>query len=415
MAVSPTGFHLNFQSAVFPSPVDFNGRHFRGEVDFTRAVFYEVANFGSARFAGDAHFREARFASTGAFTSATFERGAYFSRATFEGEAKFARSVYRAIGMFREMVFESNCDFESAEFQGAANFHHTVVRGRASFPRAIFRVGAGFVTSVFASRVDFTRTSFEGDVTFRSCALQEHAYFSRAEFSQRASFEDAAFGRLVSFHDAQFSRRMPNFTGAAFGGPVILEPDTAFTAWFSRTRTRDFIAEARAQGIRNLRAAIEGSSNDQGANALYEMEMRCRRREMPRSRWAERAILDLYRLGAGYGVRPVRAAVGWLAVTCAIFALLVAFGFEPAGGAAAPTAQRAPLAISRGDAAACPMSNRPYGDAAIIAVRAAIPGFDAGEECLTQGGRWTVTVGRVAAVVLLGFFALGVRAQVKRG
>ena len=78
---------------------------------------------------------------------------------------------------------------------------------------------------------------------------------------------------------------------------------------------------------RALRKAQEDGKNELGAADFYygEMEMRRRDRHTP---WAERVVVWLYWLVAGYGLRGLRALAWLVAVVVGIAALLQAIGFN---------------------------------------------------------------------------------------
>jgi hypothetical protein len=151
---------------------------------------------------------------------------------------------------------------------------------------------------------------------------------------------------------------------------------------------------------RALRKGREDSKDEPGAADFYygEMEMR-RQRTAPRSgrdesvgahptSWAERWILRLYWLVAGYGLRASRALVG-LAITIALLGAvsLDLWGFRP---------------------------DRSYGRALLFALESSISLFRAPEAKLTAGGEVIQIVLRLAGPLFFGLALLSLRARVKR-
>lgn len=141
---------------------------------------------------------------------------------------------------------------------------------------------------------------------------------------------------------------------------------------------------------RELRKGREDAKDQPGAADFYygEMELRRRDRATP---WAERLVLWLYWLVAGYGLRGLRA-LAWLAVVVVgLAAVLQAVGFN--GG------------------------DPPFRDALIYAAQSAVS-ITSGNKALTDHVSWAGEVLRIilrlAGPLLLGLALLSVRNRVKR-
>jgi hypothetical protein len=197
--------------------------------------------------------------------------------------------------------------------------------------------------------------------------------------------------------------------------------------WYPRAcRVHGLAKQERSLGpadiallYRALRKAREDSKDEPGAADFYygEMEMRRHDRSTP---WAERVVLWLYWLVAGYGLRATRA-LGCLLVLLAVATVLLAMvGFAPAPSTTALTAtitgpppQR--IQIGAGPAptmtATRPLPDR-LGTAALVAVEGAV--FRTSDQALTYRGRLIHTTLRFVGPVLLGLTLLSIRGRVKR-
>jgi hypothetical protein len=114
------------------------------------------------------------------------------------------------------------------------------------------------------------------------------------------------------------------------------------------------------------------------------MEMRRRDR---RGSWSERAIIFMYWLLSGYGLRATRAIAWFVFALAASSLLLLLFGFSDAE----------PI----------------LGDAILTAVEGAIPGVRTAA-ALTRWGRVIDLALTIAGPVLLGLAVLALRNRVKR-
>jgi hypothetical protein len=137
---------------------------------------------------------------------------------------------------------------------------------------------------------------------------------------------------------------------------------------------------------RSLRQGLEGAGDEPGAADFYYGEMEMRRFDRT-SHWTERAVVFLYWLFAGYGLRGSRALL-WLLG----FIVAGAFVFRETAGS----------------------QTRPSAGAALqAAVQAAIPGVDT-TVALNTAGTWMEIFLAVVGPILLGLGVLALRNRVKR-
>jgi hypothetical protein len=172
---------------------------------------------------------------------------------------------------------------------------------------------------------------------------------------------------------------------------------------------------------RALRKAEEDAKYEPGAADFYygEMEMRRHAHSTP---WAEKLLLWLYWLVAGYGLRASRALLTLLVVLIAATATLAALGFpastRPANApimgtiTGGSTVQRLRLDPSPAEPAPKRSFLARCGTAWWIALEAAV--FRSPDQTLTPAGRHIQTIVRFFGPVLLGLALLSVRGRVKR-
>jgi hypothetical protein len=148
----------------------------------------------------------------------------------------------------------------------------------------------------------------------------------------------------------------------------------------------DISAAQVAGAYRSLRRALENGGDEPGASDFYYGEMEMRRRDSRAAR-AERFVVFLYWILAGYGLRATRA-LGWLLVALITGSVL----FLSVG-------LRNPKA--------------PFHQGFLTAAQAAIPGVPT-TMALTAWGHWIDIALTILGPVLLGLAALALRNRIKR-
>jgi uncharacterized protein YjbI with pentapeptide repeats len=147
--------------------------------------------------------------------------------------------------------------------------------------------------------------------------------------------------------------------------------------------------EALAAMYRSLRKAQEDNKNGPGAADFYYGEMEMRRHASSTS-FGERAVLFLYWLTSGYGLRAMRALGCLLAVAALVAVAMYEFGFAD--------------------------SRAGFGATALYVVEAAVSlqARSTGTDVLTWQGEILRILMRLIGPLLLGLMLLSVRNRVKR-
>ena len=143
---------------------------------------------------------------------------------------------------------------------------------------------------------------------------------------------------------------------------------------------------------RDLRKSLEDSKDEPGAADFYYGEMEMRRLD-PESPWAERRILDAYRIVSGYGLRASRAFIS-LVVTILLFAFLF----------------NATHAFVCG-AGSC---GKPYIESVLFSTESTTSLLRAPEQSLTHVGEALAIALRLVGPLFFGLMILSLRGRVKR-
>lgn len=363
-----------FTSATFGDDAAFRGATFGDEAGFRRATFGDRAQFGDAQFGNRARFGGARFGKRAWFEHSMFGAATEFSEASFDEEARFGRASFGWRARFRKTTFGDGARFGGAKFGD-----------RASFSDARFGEGARFAGAEFGGHAGFDRAKFAGGavgtVRFTEaasfCGMRSSGHWQIAwvrvadmQTTPDVNFDDARFGAEVTL---QGEGRV-SLARLVLGGPSIvigldgelkissldqtncekltiqdldmsecllggairlsklgLDGRIAFgsTAGFQTRRKRlkgddgsgsAGLAGHRLEGhYRSLRKALEDSGDHPGASDFYYGQMLQRLR---RTRGFERALMELYRAVAGFGVRGWRPLC-WLVAVIAIGAVIL--------------------------------------------------------------------------------------------
>jgi uncharacterized protein YjbI with pentapeptide repeats len=311
----------------------------------------------------------------------TFKRWADFSGARFAEHAYFGGARFEQRARFGSVLFRRDATFEGAFFARARTLGPIVVIGRLTLDRAIFE--APLLLRVLASEVSCDRTQFfaRASLEVRSARVS----FALAEFAQPSIASGAAeeFGAYAACYLKRVKDRAAkpvvtslrranvgqltladvdlsecrfagahNLDGLRFEGGIDFEPTSG--RWRARRRTiaeeviwrkqessRDLSPDRIARTYRALRKGREDNKDQPGAADFYYGEMEMRRRAVRRKEESgdptrtsrtEQAILALYWLVSGYGLRASRAVLALMVTVLAFAAGFQAGGFDPDQG-----------------------------------------------------------------------------------
>lgn len=199
--------------------------------------------------------------------------------------------------------------------------------------------------------------------------------------------------------------------------------------WTPAPTGTEVVSPARLQVMyRQLRKAVEDAKNEPGAADFYygEMEMRCHTRASP---WAERAIIWLYWLISGYGLRALRSLAALIIVGVIVVTALTGVGLAATAPVTTPpqnlagTVTTIPGKPARINATLTgvpsqlpPPNQRWTTERTQTAVEVTLESFvfRSTDQPLTTAGTWTTIAARILGPLLLALALLAVRNRVKR-
>lgn len=380
---------VDFKRAIFKNGADFHEAHFNGVAHFEGARFEGKADFEEAEFEREAHFPKAIFQGPALFRDAVFRRYAHFPDATFENKAEFLGADLKAgfrLGptlVAGKLVLDnaslgdadmrvSTCLFscQKTRFHGPA---HLKVRwaviqleeavfdrvstlaflptwegpdeadlscledvARRPSPRSrsaerrrdaampwLFSLSRADVGNLTLADIDLSLCDFDSTLRLDEMRLATLCPFDEVP---AAPLVEAPLVRLlprwtyrITIHEERCWRvSSPKFKGWTDWTDTPSKPCTEPTSLVGE-------AERLAKIYRALRKGREDEGNAPGAGDFYygEMEMR---RHAAGSR-AEHAVIWLYWLVSGYGLRASRALLA-LCLTVLLFAALFSLGIR---------------------------------------------------------------------------------------
>jgi hypothetical protein len=362
----------------FEDTATFRGTRFNQKAAFSGAVFAALADFRNAEFPSGIDLTDTTFKLDGWFDGTAFDNHALIERGTFEGDASFTGARFRGREAdLKQVTFKGPSYFDSAEFAV-----DTLTLDSASFAQAV-------ALDVNARQLLARHARFGGPATIR--VRRAMIALDGTEFAQPSTLAKGGDNATIAGRPHLISLRGANvadlvvsnldlkscrFDGAHNLSRLRIEGVDTFArsprsykgaqrmaiaeehewrkhhphrlqskGWYAGIefpkcwpdKPRELKPHEIAGIYRDLRKAREDNKDEPGAADFYygEMEMRRYSDRTPR---AERAIVRLYWLVSGYGLRASRAVAALLA-TILIFALLFWWrGFSPA-----PTFTRALL------------------------------------------------------------------------
>jgi len=432
-----------FDKATFQGTALFRGATFQGTALFRGATFQGTAGFDKATFQGTALFRGATFQDTAGFDRATFRRDAGFRDARFEQARQLGPLLVYGVLRLDAAHFAELIQIEASTRGLSCQ--------RTRFPTGVqFRLRGA---QIVVDDADLSGPSILVGIAALSDARlakrEQRLVQAVRRLAPRAAVELSARPRLLSVQGANVAGLTVSnvdlaecrFAGAHNLDRLRLETEVNFSAAPVRLPWdwRQVIAEERAwraarserwatpqwwpawlhqpygkewPGVlpagqiaglyRALRKGREDAKDEPGAADSYYGEMEMRRHagrptdtstdnptgEASRGQ-VERAILTVYWLVSGYGLRAWRA-LAWLVAVIAGFAVV----FHLAGFA------RPPQPVS-------------YWTSLLYAFRATLSLTDS-EVQLTAWGKLLQGLLRLTGPVLLALTLLAIRARTKR-
>jgi uncharacterized protein YjbI with pentapeptide repeats len=465
----------DFSDAVFTDSVLFFRIFFRDKADFSRAKFDHYAHFFRAGFRADANFSNTKFSSA-RFSRSTFKR-ADFSYARFEGPAKFLcraqELVLAEAKVSKELTLETaastvdarnvqgsgrismrlrvaRVDLSGLVFNGSVTVHALrqplhweesgLVDPRIGEPsvRVVSLAGADIGRLVLTD-VDLTECRFAGMQRMDELFFDGWCIFARDPRGVRQILAEEGYWRAARQSHEGKRRTARQRTPAPFEERVESNveeypQETSQPHWLThQIRPRwtpaptgtEVVSPARLQVMyRQLRKAVEDVKNEPGAADFYygEMEMRRHARTSP---WGERAVVWLYWLISGYGLRALRSLAALIILGVIIFTALTGWGLAATAPAQnlAGTISAVPGKPTRISATLTgipaqlpPPSQRWTTQRASNAVEVTLESFvfrTAGQP-LTIVGTWVTIAARILGPLLLGLALLAARNRVKR-
>jgi hypothetical protein len=437
---------VRFHKTQFSKDALFAGTRFSGTARFHGTLFSDAARFHRAQFSWDAEFHGTQFCGVAWYGDAQFERtgsfrpmlamsslildGATFAQSlTLEATAsgvscvgtRFAEAATLSL-RYADVVLDGAVFakpstiafapdalkyFDADTGKEVETFHEgpvaNVKGGRSPQPRllSLRRVDVATLTlsdldlaaCLFHSAHHLDELRIEGDRPFAETPGTWLLYLGRwrmpvwRRWSRRHTLAEEHHWRSEPLSEPRPVRwpwlRRPGWHGPASQTPMWVAQRTG-------QRVQQLKPDRLAVLYRALRKAQEDSKDEPGAADFYYGEMEMRRRNLGRP-LAERAILWLYWLVSGYGLRGLRALTCLAAVIVGLAGLLQAIGFN--GG------------------------DPSFRDALIYAAQTTIS-IASGNEALAENTSWAGEVLRIvlrlAGPLLLGLALLSVRNRVKR-
>lgn len=362
-----------FERVRFEHAAYFANATFECDVILRETEFCDDAHFEFVLFREDAHFLGARFGASAWFSGAAFASVADFRNCSVVGKAELVDVTFQGMASFDQGAFGDDVNLWGATFLSGTSFAFAAVEGRLDFWKARLSGAGTFTGFDLNGGVWFEEATIERELTFFGDETQTPAvvHLLKTEFGRGARITLGCWLDLSSVVVRQpltivgegSHASMIAMVGCTLEAPLTVTDGVKFTACrFVRTtglvnlrvtgdpqwlyfQGRRVVADELIYWVNTIgstpaRRVARLSRLDEGApaptprevEAVYrqlrlapdtthaaaandfhfgEMEMR-RRGAEPFS--AERVLLLLYRLIAGYGMRAWRAITAYAVV-----------------------------------------------------------------------------------------------------
>lgn len=468
-----------FDKAQFNGGALFEKTRFSRDVSFVNVQYNGYASFKDAQFKGIGWFQRTKFAGQVSFDNAQFSKDALFDNVRFEETTVLGPLVAESLSLYgaffargttiQAAAVTVSCN--DARWEAAVTLqlrYATVILERATFTEHSFLAG---VDRQFKFAREESVDHAAGQTGWVQVDVDDDHIRARLPTNRRGSLDawmpilpslqgvDAA---KLSVTDVDLSPCL--FAGARHLDQLRLEGRCIFDhpprgvqrgwawppvwRWSSRqslveeriwraTRPRyrgwastrsgqpaDVRPERLAALYRQLRKAQEDAKNEPGAADFYygEMEMR---RHTRATRVAEHAIIWLYWLISGYGLRALRSLAALAIVGVIVTTALVGWGLA----ADAPSQQltgtvtntlndpaRIDATLHTTPAGLPPVSQRWTRNRTRTSLQIALESivFRSTNQPLTTVGTWTTIAARILGPVLLALTLFAVRSRIRR-
>jgi uncharacterized protein YjbI with pentapeptide repeats len=336
-----------FANAVFEQRAEFLDHVFHGDAIFDGATFRGLAGFGGTRFTGRA-----------SFVGTVFEGDAWFYDVEVTGDAHFREATFAHVANlanFRAWITPPTQAAESVALGGGIDLSEAVLHQPAELHLDADDIGCWRVRLLEGGQITVARGSIRLPATRfpQACTLA-------SDRSQRASVTDLRGADTANLVLAGLDLARCRFADSINLDKLRLEADCTFGEpprgirwtrrqviaeeyeWRTSPRGKGGAAWRGLLGLpgeeggplhplriaaiyRALRKGREEAKDEPGAADFYYGEMEMRRHGA--SSRAERAILFLYWLISGYGLRASRALAALLVTIVVFAALFEAWGF----------------------------------------------------------------------------------------
>jgi uncharacterized protein YjbI with pentapeptide repeats len=475
-----------FGGASFQRDAEFAEAIFQGDAWFREAMFHSAALFRGASLQSGAEFTETTFQGNASFVEASFQGGAAFVGATFEADAGLVMTSFHGDTVFRGATFQRPIELGPLAVAGTLvldgiesdqPMQLELAAWRLSCKRTRFRAGghlriawaeislddaeipapliislhppaqelskqvcwlaepdgkaegfpAPLPTLISVQRADIAGLVL-ADIDLRNCHFAGAHHLDQLQLTTADAFHRAPDlrvrpgnrGRQTLAEECRWRQTRPGPRGHRWRHTTSELFQSSLLAGARRPGPPELAAI-----YRQLRKGREDAKNEPGAADFYygEMEMR---RHAPNTPRAERLLLGLYWLTAGYALRASRALATLALLLVSVIVLLTLWGLPSSSTPAAaslsitgvPPAQRVNLPAQSTPA----MPTGPLLDRLTSAGRiersartalGAVVFRDTGQQ-LTTPGRYIEMAGRLLGPVLLALTLLSIRNRVKR-
>lgn len=281
----------------------FTSAQITGNAFFTSAQFQGPASFDATRIGGQAHFTDAQFADEASFGFSHITGMVLFVGAQFQGPVTFLRAVLEGDCLFNPTEAGPAPDDEPVpvRFAQGVNFGSVQITGDAHFHSAVFEGPASFDSCLFGGLAAFRQAQFGNEASFASFHVTGKVYFLQARFGGHVTFRSAQFARDVEFQEVHVGN------GADLRDMVYQRLDIAQNGGWRALLER--LEPYDRQPYTHLESMLRQAGVDRAADDVYyarrdrEFKIRLRRRTLRDLAWVSGDFL--YRLTAGYGVKPL--------------------------------------------------------------------------------------------------------------